>query len=70
MNIELELTMREVFAALSEGDRCHMTNLLYKEGYRAAKQIKAAEVLAREWVILDEACDFWKQEAIDRGYEE
>ena len=24
----------------------------------------------REWDILEGACDFWKQEAIDRGYEE
>jgi len=26
--------------------------------------------LSREFEILDSACDFWKQEAIDRGYEE
>ena len=26
--------------------------------------------LTREFDIVDSACDFWKQEAIDRGYDE
>jgi hypothetical protein len=70
MNIELELTMREVFAALSEGDRCHMANLLFKEGYIPKRQQAVDAAYTREFDILEGACDFWKQEAIDRGYEE
>jgi len=59
-----------LFEDMSEGERCHMVNKLYKEGYMAVKARAAIDELSREFEILDSACDFWKQEAIDRGYEE
>ena len=34
-------SVREVFEALNEGERCHMANLLYKEGYVALKATQA-----------------------------
>ena len=59
-----------LFDGMSEGERCHMVNKLYKEGYMAVKARAAIDELSRAFEILDSACDFWKQEAIDRGYEE
>lgn len=60
----------DIYRQMSEGARCHMANKLYKEGYMAVKARAAIDELSREFEILDSACDFWKQEAIDRGYEE
>jgi hypothetical protein len=64
------MTMRELFEGMSEGDRCHMANLLFKEGYKAVKQTQHDAEEVREWIILEDACEFWKAEAIDRGYQE
>lgn len=55
-----------------------LTIALYKEMSKRhtevckenAKLKAQAEEWKREWDILESACDFWKQEAINRGYEE
>lgn len=63
--------VRTIFESLSEGERCHMVNLLYKEGYVPAKMQKLVEDLAecrREFGIVDSACDYWKKAAEDLGY--
>jgi hypothetical protein len=59
-----------LFEDMTEGERCHMANKLYKEGYMAVKARAAIDELSREWDILEGACDFWQQEAIKLGYEE
>jgi hypothetical protein len=63
-------TVGEAFEAMDEGERCHMANKLFKEGYIPKRQqaVDAAEI--REWDILESACDFWQAEAIARGYQE
>lgn len=63
--------MRELFDEMSEGERCHMVNLLYKEGYVPTKMQKLVEDLAecsREFDIVDSACDYWKKAAEDLGH--
>ena len=63
--------MRGSFDEMSEGERCHMVNLLYKEGYVPVKLIKLledAEETKREFDIVDSACDYWKQTAEDLGH--
>ena len=48
-------TVRDIFEGLSEGDRCHMANLLFKEGYVANKvtqQIEDAAETKREFDIV------------------
>ena len=59
-----------LFEDMTEGERCHMANKLYKEGYVPVRVQKGWEDSQREWDILEGACDFWKQEAIELGYEE
>ena len=66
----MEVTIEELFDAMSEGDRCHMVNKLNKEGYQPQKLVKALAEQERIFDIVSDACDFWKEEAIDRGYEE
>ena len=64
-------TVRDIFEGLSEGDRCHMANLLFKEGYVANKvtqQLEDAAETKREFDIVDSACDYWKKTARDLGY--
>jgi hypothetical protein len=63
-------TVGEIFEAMGEGERCHMANKLFKEGYKAVKQTQHDAEEVREWIILEDACEFWKAEAIDRGYQE
>lgn len=58
------------FEGMTEGERCHMANKLYKEGYLAVKARKAIAELVEESRILDGACDFWKETAIELGYKE
>jgi hypothetical protein len=65
-----DLGVNECFEAMSEGERCHMANKLYKEGVRPIKQQQSDDIAMREWNIMDEACDYWKVQAIDLGYEE
>jgi hypothetical protein len=65
----------EVYESMGEGARCHMSNKLWKEGYRSPKATDrdlAADVarLQREFEILDSACDFWHDTAMQLGYEE
>jgi hypothetical protein len=69
-DVELTASVASVFEAMDEGERCHMANKLFKEGYIPIRQqnIDAAET--REWDILESACDFWKDEAVQRGYQE
>ena len=80
----MEVTIEEIFEAMSEGERCHMVNKLNKKGYQPQKLVVAlreaeerveeleeeARELDRQFDIVSDACDFWKEEAIDRGYEE
>tara|TARA_R110000772_G_scaffold74167_2_gene161629 strand:+ start:712 stop:930 length:219 start_codon:yes stop_codon:yes gene_type:complete len=71
MDNEYVNTVREIFEGLSEGDRCHMANLLFKEGYvasKVARQLAEAAENQREFDIVDSACDYWKQTAEDLGY--
>lgn len=52
-------TVRDIFEGLSEGDRCHMANLLFKEGYianKVAQQLEDAAETKRKFDIV--ACDF------------
>jgi hypothetical protein len=66
----IEVDVNEVFEEMSEGERCHMANKLYKEGYVPLRVTQDNVTLEREWDILEAACEFWKDEAIRRGYEE
>jgi hypothetical protein len=66
----LEASVGEIFDSMDEGERCHMANKLFKEGVVPIKQQQADEVSAREWDILEGACDFWKATAIDMGYDD
>jgi hypothetical protein len=65
-----DLGVNECFDAMSEGERCHMANKLYKEGVVPIKQQQADEVSAREFRMVDDAADYWKEEAIRLGYAE
>ena len=66
----MEVTIQELFDAMSVSDRCHMVNKLNKEGYQPQKLVKELEEQERIFGMVSDACDFWKQEAIDRGFEE
>ena len=70
MDITSQYDIGMLFEDMTEGERCHMANKLYKEGYLAIKAQQGLDELLRELEILEGACDFWKQEAIDRGDEE
>ena len=52
----------ELFNAIQQAERPIMAEVERME--QEAREWK------REWDILESACDFWKQEAINRGYEE
>jgi hypothetical protein len=66
--ISWDCSVNEVFAEMSEGERMHMVNKLNKEGYVGAKQLTKDATDLREWDILENACDFWKETAEDLGY--
>ena len=66
VTVEAHYTIGELFDEMTEGQRCHMMNKLYKEGYRSPRMDHSV----KEWDILEDACTFWKREAINRGYEE
>jgi hypothetical protein len=68
--VSWDCSVNEVFAEMSEGERMHMVNKLNKEGYEGQKSAAAREHSERTFDILDDACDFWKAEAIERGYVE
>jgi hypothetical protein len=68
--VAFDIGVNECFDTMSEGERCHMANKLYKEGVVPIKQQQADEVSLREFTTVDEACDFWKDTAIELGYEE
>jgi hypothetical protein len=68
--VMFDLGVNECFETMSEGERCHMANKLFKEGYVPIKQAQADEDTTRTLEILEGAADFWKDEAICRGYEE
>ena len=59
-----------IYEEMTDGERCHMANKLYKEGFVAIKAQKELDTLQREFDIVDSACSFWKDTAIDLGYEE
>jgi len=61
----------ELYDSLSTREKWKMVNRLYKrDEILATKAFNQMENLQREFDILEGACDFWKQEAIDRGYKE
>lgn len=54
-----------------ESSELHRMEAHLKELQAENDRLRATiDELSREFEILDSACDFWKQEAIDRGYEE
>ena len=44
-----ELSVDEVYEAMSEGERIHMANKLWKHDYRPAKALKYAEQMSVVW---------------------
>ncbi len=68
---EVTLELSELVANMTQGQKVHMANHLWKHHQIGPqKLLKSLEDTERESRILDGACDFWKQEAINRGYEE
>ena len=70
---EIEIVRRAMYIAegtLDTDGNHDQADVVYTLCMKVTQAMKAYEDDQRELEILDGACDFWMQEAIDRGYEE
>ena len=70
---ELEIVRRALYRLERQYDeekRYAEGDKVYDTSVKVMIALKSYEDDSRALEMLDRACDFWKQEAIDRGYEE